>query len=200
MNKSELIAEVAAKAEITKKDADAAVTAVIDAITESLQKGDKVQLVGFGTFEVRERGARTGRDPRTNKEIQIPASKAPAFKAGKALKDTVNNKQVCGAWAGSERFRARFFMHCDTNEEDHMRLDKYLKVSRLIKRRTVANEACDAGRVFVNGKQARASYEVKQGDVLEIQLGERVLKAEVLSVTEYAKKEQAADLYRMIEE
>ena len=92
MNKSELIAEVAAKAEITKKDADAAVTAVIDAITESLQKGDKVQLVGFGTFEVRERGARTGRDPSTNKEIQIPTSKAPAFKAGKALKDTVNNK------------------------------------------------------------------------------------------------------------
>ena len=92
MNKSELIAEVAAKAEITKKDADAAVTAVIDAITESLKKGDKVQLVGFGTFEVRERGARTGRDPRTNQEIQIPASKAPAFKAGKALKDTVNGK------------------------------------------------------------------------------------------------------------
>ena len=72
MNKSELIAEVATKAEITKKDAD--------------------QLVGFGTFEVRERGARTGRDPRTNQEIQIPASKAPAFKAGKALKDTVNGK------------------------------------------------------------------------------------------------------------
>ena len=92
MNKSELIAEVAAKAEITKKDADAAVTAVIDAITESLKKGDKVQLVGFGTFEVRERGARTGRDPRTNQEIQIPASKAPAFQAGKALKDTVNGK------------------------------------------------------------------------------------------------------------
>ena len=89
MNKTELIAEVAAKAEITKKDADAAVTAVIDAITESLQKGDKVQLVGFGTFEVRERGARTGRDPRTNQEIQIPASKSPVFKAGKALKDSV---------------------------------------------------------------------------------------------------------------
>ena len=92
MNKSELIAEVAAKAEITKKDADAAVNAVIDSITESLKKGDKVQLVGFGTFEVRARGARTGRDPRTNKEIEIPASKAPAFKAGKALKDTVNGK------------------------------------------------------------------------------------------------------------
>lgn len=81
-----------------------------------------------------------------------------------------------------------------------MRLDKYLKISRLIKRRTVANEACDAGRVFVNGKQARASYDVKVGDVLEIQLGERVLKAEVLSVVEFAKKEQASDLYRMIEE
>ena len=81
-----------------------------------------------------------------------------------------------------------------------MRLDKYLKISRLIKRHTVANEACDAGRVFVNGKQARASYDVKPGDVLEIQLGERVLKAEVLSVVEFAKKEQASDLYRMIEE
>ena len=89
MNKTELIAEVAAKAEITKKDADAAVTAVIDAITESLQKGDKVQLVGFGTFEVRERGARTGRDPRTNSPITIPASKVPAFKVGKAFKSAV---------------------------------------------------------------------------------------------------------------
>ena len=92
MNKSELIAEVATKAEITKKDADAAVTAVIDVITESLKQGEKVQLVGFGTFEVRERGARTRRDPRPNPEIHIPASKAPAFKAGKALKDTVNGK------------------------------------------------------------------------------------------------------------
>ena len=92
MNKSELIAEVAAKADLTKKDADAAVNATITAITEALKAGDKVQLVGFGTFEVRERGARTGRDPRTNKEIKIPASKAPAFKAGKALKDTVNSK------------------------------------------------------------------------------------------------------------
>ncbi len=90
MNKSELITEVAEKAGITKKDADAAVNAVIDTITEALEGGNKVQLVGFGTFEVRERGARTGRDPRTNQEIKIPASKAPAFKAGKALKETVN--------------------------------------------------------------------------------------------------------------
>lgn len=92
MNKSELIAEVAAKAEITKKDADAAVNAVIDAITDALKAGDKVQLVGFGTFEIRTRGARTGRDPRTGKEIAIAASRAPAFKAGKALKDNVNGK------------------------------------------------------------------------------------------------------------
>ena len=81
-----------------------------------------------------------------------------------------------------------------------MRLDKYLKISRLIKRRTVANEACDAGRVLVNGKPARASYGVKVDDVLELHLGERVLKAQVLSVTEYAKKEEATSLYRMIEE
>lgn len=80
-----------------------------------------------------------------------------------------------------------------------MRLDKYLKVARLIKRRTVANEACDAGRVLVNGKVARASYDVKVGDVLEITLGERVLKAKVLSVSEYAKKDEAADLYQMME-
>ncbi len=90
MNKTELIAEVAAKANITKKDADAAVNAIIGSITDALVKGDKVQLVGFGTFEVRARGARTGRDPRTSKVIKIPASKAPAFKAGKALKDSVN--------------------------------------------------------------------------------------------------------------
>lgn len=80
-----------------------------------------------------------------------------------------------------------------------MRLDKYLKVSRIIKRRTVANEACDAGRVLVNGKAARASYDVKVGDVLEIQLGSRPIKAEIVSVNEYAKKEEAADLYRILE-
>ncbi len=80
-----------------------------------------------------------------------------------------------------------------------MRLDKYLKVSRLIKRRTVANEACDAGRVQVNGKVARASYEVKQGDLLELTLGARALKAEVISVNEYAKKEDASAMYRIIE-
>lgn len=80
-----------------------------------------------------------------------------------------------------------------------MRLDKYLKVTRLIKRRTIANEACDAGKISVNGKVARASYDVKVDDVIEITLGQRPLKVKVLSVTEYAKKENAADNYIVIE-
>ncbi len=80
-----------------------------------------------------------------------------------------------------------------------MRLDKYLKVSRLIKRRTVANEACDAGRVLVGGKVARASYDVKEGDRIELRLGQRPLTVEVLSVREVVKKEEAALLYRVVE-
>ena len=90
MNKTELIASVAEKASISKKDADSAVNAVIDTIVEALAAEEKVQLVGFGTFEVRSRGARQGRDPRTNSPITIPASKVPAFKAGKAFKDSVS--------------------------------------------------------------------------------------------------------------
>ena len=89
MNKTDLVAAVAAKAELSKKDADAAVTAVFDAITGALADGDKVSLVGFGTFDVKARAARTGLNPRTKEKIEIPASKAPAFKAGKALKDAV---------------------------------------------------------------------------------------------------------------
>ncbi len=81
-----------------------------------------------------------------------------------------------------------------------MRLDKYLKVSRIIKRRTVANEACDAGRVVVNGKIARASYDVKVNDVIELTLGARIVKARVVSVNEYAKKDEAAMMYEIIEE
>ncbi|MBR2043974.1 MAG: RNA-binding S4 domain-containing protein [Clostridia bacterium] len=79
-----------------------------------------------------------------------------------------------------------------------MRLDKYLKVARIIKRRTVANEACDAGRVIVNGKAARASYDVKVGDVIEIAFGARTVKAEVISVAEAVKKDDAATLYKII--
>ena len=79
-----------------------------------------------------------------------------------------------------------------------MRLDKYLKVSRLIKRRTIANEVCDAKKVTVNGRIARASYDVKQGDVIEIQMGENLLKAEVLIVTEHANKNDAGLMYKII--
>ena len=92
MNKSELIAAVAAKTGETKKNAEASLDAVIEVITEALSKGYKVQLVGFGSFEVRKRAARKGRNPQTKEEIKIPASKAPVFKAGKALKDVVNKK------------------------------------------------------------------------------------------------------------
>jgi DNA-binding protein HU-beta len=92
MTKAELISAVAEKTEFTKKDSDSAVSAVIDAITEALAAGDKVSLVGFGTFEVKERAARNGINPRTKESMPIPASKLPAFKAGKALKDAVCGK------------------------------------------------------------------------------------------------------------
>ena len=90
MKKSELIAAVAEKAAISKKDAEAAVSATFDTIVETIVAGDKIQIVGFGTFERRERNARVGVDPRKNEKIEIPASKVPAFKAGKAFKDAVN--------------------------------------------------------------------------------------------------------------
>ena len=89
MNKAELIAAVAEKAGLSKKDSEAAVNAALDAITAALQEGDKVQLVGFGSFEVKSRAARTGRNPKTKEPIEIPATKVPVFKAGKALKDRV---------------------------------------------------------------------------------------------------------------
>ena len=90
MNKTELIAAIAERAEISKKDSEKAVKAFIDVVTEELKKEEKVQLVGFGTFEVSERAERTGRNPQSGAEMVIPASKAPKFKAGKALKDMVN--------------------------------------------------------------------------------------------------------------
>ncbi len=90
MNKAELVAAIADKAELSKKDADAALKAFTDVVAEELRKGEKIQLVGFGTFEVSERAARTGRNPQTGEEMTIPASKAPKFKAGKALKDLMN--------------------------------------------------------------------------------------------------------------
>lgn len=90
MKKTELIAAIAEQSGLTKKDAEAALNATIDTITKAVAEGDKIQLTGFGTFEQRQRNARTGVDPRTGNSIEIPASKVPAFKAGKAFKDFVN--------------------------------------------------------------------------------------------------------------
>ena len=90
MNKAELIAVVAEKSGLSKKDTEKAVNSMVDAITESLQGGDKVQLVGFGVFEVKARAERMGRNPKTKEQIKIPASKVPVFKAGKAFKDAIN--------------------------------------------------------------------------------------------------------------
>ena len=90
MNKAELVAAMAEKAELSKKDAEAALKAFTDVVAEELKKGEKIQLVGFGTFEVSERAAREGRNPQSGAVMKIAASKAPKFKAGKALKDSVN--------------------------------------------------------------------------------------------------------------
>lgn len=91
MNKAELVAAIAEKTELSKKDSEKALKAFIDVVTEELKKGEKIQLVGFGTFEVAERAAREGRNPQTGETMKIAASKAPKFKAGKQLKDEVNN-------------------------------------------------------------------------------------------------------------
>ena len=90
MNKAELITSMAEKSQLTKKDAETALKAFIDSVQEALENGEKVQLVGFGTFETRERAAREGRNPRTKETISIPASTVPVFKAGKGLKDIIN--------------------------------------------------------------------------------------------------------------
>ena len=92
MNKAELIAEVAVKTGLSKKDAEKAVSAALETVTASLENGEKVSLVGFGVFDVKEREARMGRNPRTKEEIPIPASRVPQFKAGKALKEAVDRK------------------------------------------------------------------------------------------------------------
>ena len=93
MNKSELVDAMAKKSGLSKKDTEAALSAFTETIAKTLKKGDKVQLIGFGTFEVTKRAAREGKNPQTGAKIKIPASKAPKFKAGKALKDTVNKKK-----------------------------------------------------------------------------------------------------------
>ena len=96
MNKADLVAKVAEKSGVTKKDAEKAVAGIFAAVQEALVAGDKVQVLGFGTFEVKERAARTGRNPQTGEELQIAASKNPSFKPGKALKEAVNVKPATG--------------------------------------------------------------------------------------------------------
>lgn len=92
MNKADLVTKISEKSRMSKKDSERVLNAFMDSIEEALKKGDKVQLVGFGSFEVRQRAARKGRNPQTKAEITIPASKAPVFKVGKALKDAVSKK------------------------------------------------------------------------------------------------------------
>lgn len=92
MNKSELVALLAEKADVTKKDAEKVLNSFVDVVGDALKKGDKIQMVGFGTFEARKRAARTGKNPQTKAVIEIPATTVPAFKAGKALKDVVSGK------------------------------------------------------------------------------------------------------------
>jgi Bacterial nucleoid DNA-binding protein len=92
MNKAELIAKIAEKSNLTKKDSEVALNATIESIQDALKKGEKVQLVGFGSFEVTKRAQRKGRNPQTGEEMKIPAAKAPKFRAGKALKELVNKK------------------------------------------------------------------------------------------------------------
>lgn len=92
MNKTELVASVAEKSGLSKKDSEKAVAAFVDTVVEAVRENDKVQIIGFGTFELRSRSERAGRDPRTNKPITIPACKVPAFKAGKGFKDAVSGK------------------------------------------------------------------------------------------------------------
>ena len=89
MNKSDLVAKIAGKAELSKKDAEKALNAFVDSVTEGLKAGEKIVLVGFGSFETKKRAARKGKNPRTKEEITIPATKAPVFKAGKAFKDSI---------------------------------------------------------------------------------------------------------------
>ena len=149
MNKTELVAAIAEKTELSKKDAEAALKAFTDVVADELKKGEKIQLVGFGTFEVSERPAREGRNPRTGETMTIADS-------------------------------------------------GYLKVSRIIKRRTVANEACDAGRVMVNDKVAKAGTDVKVGDVIEIEFGNKTVKVRVTMIADSTKKEDAKDMFEYV--
>ena len=179
MTKTDLIAQVAANTEMSKKDAERAVSAMFEALGKAMAEGEKITISGFGTFEVRERAERQGINPRTREPITIAASRSIVFKPGKSLKDGV---------------------FCTKGGTTHMRLDKYLKVSRLIKRRTVANEVADAGRILINGKVAKASQAVNAGDIIEVTFGNRPIKVRVLSDVEPRTKDVAREMYEIIEQ
>ena len=170
MNKPEFIAAVSDKAGLSRKDTERVINAALDTITVALTKGEKVAFSGFGV-----------------QAAQGPHGPGSPHQGAHA--DPRDPRSHLQAQQGSEGY------HCQVTP---MRLDKYLKVSRLIKRRTVANEACDNGRISVNGRVVKASYDVKVGDRLEIALGNRTLAVEVLQVAETVKKDDACAMYKEV--
>ena len=194
MTKTDLIAQVAANTEMSKKSAEQAVNAVFEALSKAMSEGEKITISGFGTFEMRERAERQGINPRTREPITIAASRSIVFKPGKSLKDTCKLYLLCRRCL--QEGAAAFFVTGGRT----MRLDKYLKVSRLIKRRTVANEVADAGRILINGKIAKASQAVKAGDIIEVTFGNRPIKVKVLSDVEPRTKDVAREMYEIIAE
>ena len=193
MTKVELIAAVAEKANLTKKDAEAAVNGALDVITESLKGGDKVTLVGFrGPRAPRAQGPQPP-DRCRDHHRGFQAARIQGWQ-GPEGRCSVSYPKVLHPVASA---RGAFLVN--KKEKNLMRLDKYLKVSRLIKRRTLANEVADAGRVMVNDKPAKASYAVKVGDVIEITFGNRPVKVRVLAVEEPKGKDVARELFEVIE-
>ena len=144
---------------------------MFETIGDVLAAGDKLQISGFGTFETRQRA------PRARATIRAPARRSRSPPRPSRRSSPARHSRI--RWTRS-----------------NVRLDKYLKVSRLIKRRTVANDACDAARITVNGKPAKASYQVKLGDVIEIAFGQRTMRVEVLNIAEHALKADAAAMYK----
>lgn len=171
MKKNEFVSLVAERTDMSKKDTEKVIDAAFAAIGDLMMQGDKLVLSGFGSFETKVRAARSGRNPAHGR----------------------GDRDRTGDAAGVQGRP-----HTQGQGERKMRLDKYLKVSRLIKRRTVANDACDAARITVNGKSAKASYQVKTGDIIEIAFGQRTMKVEVLEIAEHALKADAAGMYREI--
>ena len=168
----ELISAAAEKTGFSKKDTEAMLNAVLDTIVSALEEGEKVQLVASAPSKSSSAPPASAATPRRRKPLRSPRPRPLPSSPARPSRTPWQNKA--------------------------MRLDKYLKVSRLIKRRTVANEACDAERVSVNGRVQRASYDVKVGDRISIRFGEKTVTVEVLAVSETAGKADAGALYREV--